>query len=133
MTANTYKGYTVRDDELVTPSGWKLDLRNVHDAANGKRQRMWFGPAHKRVYVYRVVLCVLLGVDSLPKGLDVHHVNCDRHDCRPENLVLMEKTTHRHAHDLADRMTSALVDNGNVEFARSRYIEYVKANAVSIR
>ena len=128
--ATTFNGFTVTADTITTPSGRVIDLTNVVDDMRGKRARMRFN--HRMMYVYRAVMCVILGVKRIPSTLDVHHINLNRHDCRPCNLALMSKENHRRAHELADEIACAIVNGTDYEAPKAAYLEFVKTHAATI-
>lgn len=52
---------------------------------------------HKSIYVYHLVAAAFL--PNYKEGMHVHHINNNGYDCRPENLILLEKGQHSIVHN----------------------------------
>jgi hypothetical protein len=52
----------------------------------------------KYVFVHRIVMAELLGVENIPSGLAVHHIDEDRKNNHPDNLALVTNGGHRQLH-----------------------------------
>lgn len=109
-----YKGYKLMSNNtLITPCGNIHNLLNVADKNNGKRGTMYY--RGKRFTVYRVVMCIFKQVDKLPT-CEIHHVDCNRHNCTLCNLCMLTHEAHIQAHKIEK--------SGNVK----KYHDYIKAN-----
>lgn len=75
------------------------------------------------VLEHRVVYEQSRGV-TLPAGVLVHHINGDKTDNRPENLIAMTRVEHTRAHRLAGEVIALFLDDRLLEAAR----EYVRAH-----
>ncbi len=62
---------------------------------NGYKQ---YYDGEKWVYTHRRVAEKELGA-PIPEGNEVHHINKDTTDNRPENLMVLDKETHREIHN----------------------------------
>lgn len=52
----------------------------------------------KSNYVYRLVAKAFFSREEF-KGKQIHHINNNGYDCRPENLILLEKEEHELVHN----------------------------------
>lgn len=52
----------------------------------------------KRVFVHRHVMAKALGLKSLPRQFEVHHINDDREDNGLDNLALVTSAAHKAVH-----------------------------------
>ena len=125
MIRAEYKGYKIEGATLTLPNGDKLDLTHQPD-----RRAIKFKPYGHKMTLYRVVVCILMGMDSMPSSLEVHHVDLNADNCDPANLVLLTKSAHIQAHTLVRNMTLACVrgDFAAGWQAREEYVEFVKNN-----
>ena len=101
------------NDTLMTPCGNIHNLVNVPDKSNGKRGNMYFRGS--RVTIYRVVMCIMRQVDKLPT-CEVHHVDCNRHNCTLRNLCMLSHDAHVEAHKI--------IKSGTVK----QYRDFIKNN-----
>lgn len=53
---------------------------------------------HKSIYVYRLVAKAFFSREEF-KGKQIHHINNNGYDCRPKNLILLEKGQHSIVHN----------------------------------
>jgi hypothetical protein len=54
----------------------------------------------KRYFVHRVVMMEALGLESIPEGMDVHHIDGNPKNNTLDNLALVTKRGHREIHSL---------------------------------
>lgn len=59
---------------------------------------------HKRIYLHHKVFCEACGLDRVPKGFVIHHVDCNKANNDLENLALLTDRAHQRLHSLADWM-----------------------------
>lgn len=94
----------------------------------GLRRAHWTGSVDSRGYVAITIQGVrkhehvwvaeqAIGRE-LPQKARVHHVNENRSDNRPENLVICQSQSY---HLLLHRRAAALAASGNADFIRCRY------------
>ncbi len=81
-----------------------VKMRNGHEARG-----------HKRSRVYRTMAAQNLG-RQLVKGEDVHHVNLDWKDNRPQNLVVVSRKRHSDLHKQLEAISAVLFTAGLVTF-----------------
>ena len=119
---STWKNWTLTTDALITPTGIIHPLENVPDYVNkqGKRSRGRVKFMGKWIYTYRAVMHVMRQTKRLPDG-DIHHINANRHDCRPANLVILDKDNHNKAHKILAEVIDSIDD---IEKKKSEYIEF---------
>ena len=127
-----YAGYPLRflhghNARLFTPeqtSGWKggryVDRAGyilLHLPEHPAATKYGYVPAHRFVYEQS------RGV-RLPKGVIVHHLNGNKSDNRPENLVALTRMEHKKAHALANSLISLFLDDKLLEAARAHVREH---------
>ncbi len=56
---------------------------------------------YKSIYVYQLVAKAFFSREEF-KGKQIHHINNNGYDCRPENLILLEKGQHSIVHNFPD-------------------------------
>jgi hypothetical protein len=77
-----------KGDLTCDPDGYVLVLRPT-----------WFtGRTSRYVYKHSVVMCELLGLQGLPEGMHVHHIDGDKANNSAENLALVTASGHRRLH-----------------------------------
>jgi len=81
-----------------------VKMRNGHEARG-----------HKRSRVYRTMAAQSLG-RPLVRGEDVHHINIDWRDNRPQNLVVVSRKKHSDLHKQLEAISVALFTAGLVTF-----------------
>jgi hypothetical protein len=52
----------------------------------------------KSIKLHQAVCCEVLGIEKIPKGLHVHHRDCDVMNNSPENLVVLNASDHKWLH-----------------------------------
>ena len=70
---------------------------------------------HKRSRVYRMLAAQKMG-RALMKGEDVHHINLDWRDNRPQNLVVVSRKAHSDLHKQLEAISARLLTAGLVTF-----------------
>ena len=121
---STWKNWTVTSEVLITPTGIIHPLENVPDYVNkqGKHSRGRIKFMGKWIYTYRAVMHVIRQTKHLPDG-DIHHINANRHDCRPNNLVILTKDNHVEAHKILAEVIDSIDD---IEEKRKEYLDYCR-------
>ena len=61
---------------------------------------------------------------GLPKEVVVHHVNGEKTDNRPENLVAFTRVEHRKAHTIAQELIGLFLDDRLLEAAKAYVREH---------
>lgn len=56
---------------------------------------------YKSIYVYQLVAKAFFSREEF-KGKQIHHINNNGYDCRPENLILLEKDQHSIVHNFPE-------------------------------
>ena len=89
-----------------SPRGYWMVKQRGHPNANRDR------------YVFEHVLVALeaAGLDRMPPDSCVHHINFNRHDNRPENLLVCTNDKHREFHGRLEALTRELLTRGIVRF-----------------
>ena len=57
----------------------------------------------KTFYEHRLIYCAANGLDEIPNGYDIHHINGNIQDNRIENLMMLSKSDHTKIHYLMRR------------------------------
>lgn len=71
-----------------------------------------------RTYEHIIAYCEHNGLDSLPKGMVVHHMDCDKLNNHPDNLILLSIPDHRRIHawlNKVQRLSREGVENSVLE------------------
>lgn len=128
-----YTGYPLRfvhghNARVLTPeqtSGWKGGVRGIDQYGYVAIHRPDYPGARAdgSVLVHRMVYEESRGV-RLPPGILVHHVNGDKSDNRPENLVAFTRVEHKRAHRLANAIISLFLDDRLLEAAKAHVREH---------
>ena len=129
MSTVEHAGYTLDLDRnvIITPSGQEIEVTD---------RAIKYDPyPSKNHYTagYRVATCIYWQVDSLPEGVEVHHMDMDRTNNTMSNLTMLTKNDHRKAHAMMHRMTTLLVRD--IEAAlkeRERYLNFLEDRAVRL-
>src|SRR4051812_31339504 len=97
---------TLREIAALHNTTWKrvgaalkadgVKMRNGHEARG-----------HKRSRIYRTMAAQTLG-RRLTRGEDVHHVNLDWKDNRPENLAVVSRKKHSDLHKQLEVISATL-------------------------
>ena len=59
----------------------------------------WYtGRLSGNVCEHIIIACKAAGITRLPSGHDVHHIDCDRLNNSPANLIIVSDSTHRKIH-----------------------------------
>jgi|SRR5215475_1533321 len=105
---------TLREIAAIHCTTWKrvgialkadgVKMRNGHEARG-----------HKRSRVYRTMATQMIG-RPLMKGEDVHHINMDWKDNRPQNLVVVSRKKHSDLHKQLEAISAHLFTAGMVIF-----------------
>lgn len=126
----TFKGWKLKGHTLSAPNGKATyDVRYVPDV-KGERASAKIGGKVRRIY--RIIWSVIHGVD-LPPWVEIHHVNHNHVDCRPDNLIALNKGDHIAAHRLIIDMIAAFID-GDINKAlqlRTAYLKFIRACKVT--
>ncbi len=72
---------------------------------------------HKSTHVHRLVAEEALG-RPLPRGAEVHHINGDKHDNRPSNLVILNS---RAEHSALHYRQKAFEQGGDADYVKCVY------------
>ena len=59
---------------------------------------------------------------TLSSGMAIHHINGDKLDNRPDNLIAFANSEHRKAHVLAREIASLFIDRHLYEAARAEFM-----------
>lgn len=111
----------------------KLGSKNPMKGKTGSKHHLWKGECQdghgyltclhegKRQFVHRLVMAKALGLKTLPRRFDVHHINEDRMDNRLDNLALVTRGGHRTIHFLQVK------DSVSLALKRSTLAEVLKS------
>lgn len=127
-----YKGYPMRflhghNMRLVVKEKTRkaMERRRIGQRGYVYLLRPEHPAATKSGYVleHRVIYEESRGV-RLPAATDVHHINGDKTDNRPENLIALAKVEHKRAHALANGVVSLFLDDKLLEAAKAHVREH---------
>lgn len=60
------------------------------------RAAVWNGSGY--TFEHRIIAAKALGLEKLPRHLEVHHIDGDKHNNSPDNLAIVTKRGHRYLH-----------------------------------
>lgn len=94
----------------------------------GQRQGYWMIKmdghplADKRGYVYEHILNALeaAGLETMPEGCCVHHIDCDSQNNDPDNLQICTRSDHAAYHATLETLIKPLMERGIVGFDPER-------------
>lgn len=101
-------------------SASKLGDKNPMYGKNGQAHHNWIGECEdgrgyltcmwngQREFVHRVVMMQALGVQQLPSGMEVHHIDSDPKNNSLDNLALVTASGHRRIHFLQEKDSHAI-------------------------
>lgn len=75
----------------------------------------------RRVKLHFAVCCEVLGVAALPKGLHIHHRDCDVENNEPSNLVLLGISDHKWLHKQYGSATLWAMYHGKIDVRQLVY------------
>lgn len=133
ITSTTDHPFMTRDGNYVEAENLKPNM-SLMPLYIGEKSRyrsidkIWHGGQHKG-YLHRWVAEWTLGRNLKPYEV-VHHINGDKHDCRPENLRVMNDSDHR-AVELAKTIQSDLWKENNAKRLREYNACAEKRNQIS--
>lgn len=91
--------YRHKDISLFNHPNWNGGIRLGEDGYLESVRPNWMSGKHRYVHYHRMVYCLWCnGMKDLPKNIDVHHINHNKLDNRPENLVALTKSEHAKLH-----------------------------------
>lgn len=126
-TRNTICRHLKRLGIVRPQSGPNSRNRNFKTKQYRSGYPVTFLPDHHRSnnigYVFDHILLMEkhLGRD-IGKDERIHHINCDRADCRVDNLWLSDGSRHRKAHTSVNLLIKHLLELGMIRFDRERGI-----------
>ena len=136
-----------KDMGLYTTSVTRVLNRNGIETGHkkGKEHPNWKGgridkgdgyigiwkPEHPRAdnqgYVFEHTLVIEKELGKLPEDNEmVHHINCDKHDNRIENLYLCTRGQHKKAHWSLENLLPDLIERDIVGFDKKKGEYYLK-------
>jgi hypothetical protein len=86
-----------KQDQLNSLS--RIKKRKASVNASGYK-KVWLH--NKKVFEHHLVWCEKNNIGCVPYGYVIHHINENKLDNRPENLVLLDKATHASVHHQLD-------------------------------
>lgn len=90
MKTYTFKGWKINRSGILSRTPYKP--RDIKDSATSV---LYYG---KQMSLYRAVWCIAHQREDVPKGYEIHHIDCNPRNCRPSNLVALPKKEHKQAH-----------------------------------
>lgn len=96
MKSYEFNGWKVtQDGQLIRPKGKAQNL------ADSKGRLTLCG---KKYEIYQIVWCIVHNTSNIPAGYEIHHINHNHYDCRPENLIALPHKEHIEAHKIMRRV-----------------------------
>ena len=85
-----YKTYVEDSDGyiLIFPPAWYRGTRG----------------GSRRVYVHHVIYCKRVGLDKIPQGMHVHHIDCNKHKNKVWNLIGISSAQHTRLHAILKKV-----------------------------
>ena len=117
-----------RNQKMEANNNWRggaylQPLKKKRKLLLGTGYRMIYQPGHRHAqsagYVYEHIIVALkkYGLDEIPEGMCVHHIDLRKDNNSPDNLCLMSRKDHALAHNALEELgVLMLLDEGRIYF-----------------
>lgn len=91
--------YRHKDIELFNHPNWKGGIRLGNDGYLEVVKPDWMSGKHRYTHYHRMIYCLWNnGMNSLSSDIDVHHVDHNKMNNEPSNLIALTKSEHSRLH-----------------------------------